>query len=1147
MKYLESVKLIQFFLYEEEEVRIKDITGIFGPAASGKSSLLDAVQLAIFGGNDTLSALNAKADDKNKSKRTLRSYCLGMLGENLFTRAVATSYITLVWRDSITNEPVTMGICISADKNIEKAEVDGRYILPGLELAMNDFIEIVNGERKPLAWKVFRARQLIRANTAGISDPFFTDAGRYIKAMLLVLRGSGAPPSFDSFKSAFRFAVKMNFNESIDNIVRNNVLENRPTQIVKFKQITDQIRQLSEEVKSTKAKVAEGEKVENAFMDASKFSARVTTWNGLGGEARSESMASKMDEATKAQGLAEDELESLNESLNEANQSLENANNQVKIHRDLRINHPKHQELGVAQGEINKTSEIKTRKFDALTQDLKDIQRILTNVENSPFLSDQSRSVKTVLLDLSNALNSVNDLNKDKLNGLLKRSQKIAQILYGKLTSVGRDLAPRLAEAENSLKSAQNALSRVGSGKAALDRNVARLLSEFTDYGVSAEPICDLIQITDPQWQPVIEAYLGRNVEALLVKQQADESKAFGLYRGLTGPRVVYGAKIVAASKQEYQKAEVGSVAELIIGDHPAAVAYLRKRFGNMMRANSDDEALSSKRTLTKDGMIVQHGEYDRVKPFSAEQLRIGGSSPQQVRSIEGGIEQLRRDINKLNAQFDELQSMQNGLSQLGSDATIRRLLAIFDEFDFARSALVSLSQRLNDSADEEYLRLVEMEKIWEAKVKELEPAKELLIGSEARAGSKVEQCITAKKVAILEWESAKNEALALTENPNYDREYAATQWDALVEKYADQYLQMIAHCSDQSNIANEAMKKAINKGSNALVVFRLTYKEQSATNNEDWRKDYAWMSNLLKTLRETTLANYEEQADIAFKAAQETFRTDVALILSDNLDILDKSMKRLNQVLNSCPVFSNNERYRFKRTVRPQVAGLLKFVQDIAVYGSNDDLLEGAGAIPEEFTRLLYDNITPGGAGTANVLDDYRAFFDFDIEITREDPISKDPTLIGTLSKRVGTGSGGEHRAPLYVIAGAALASAYRMDGGNNDGIRLMLIDEAFNQMDAGNTVATMRYLKELGLQILMASPGENLGTLTAFLDRYYDIYRDVEGNSIVLGGHDVLEETRELFREDLLEFNPELLNQEVLAVRAERAQSNLSSSATT
>gem|GEM_PF-6028552 len=49
---------------------------------------------------------------------------------------------------------------------------------------------------------------------------------------------------------------------------------------------------------------------------------------------------------------------------------------------------------------------------------------------------------------------------------------------------------------------------------------------------------------------------------------------------------------------------------------------------------------------------------------------------------------------------------------------------------------------------------------------------------------------------------------------------------------------------------------------------------------------------------------------------------------------------------------------------------------------------------------------------------------------------------------------------------------------------------------MDLGNIVATMRYFEALGLQVLMASTGDALGILTAFLDRYYDILRDAEKN---------------------------------------------------
>ena len=43
MKRLESVKLVQFLLYEQQEFRLAEITGLFGRNGSGKSSLLHLI------------------------------------------------------------------------------------------------------------------------------------------------------------------------------------------------------------------------------------------------------------------------------------------------------------------------------------------------------------------------------------------------------------------------------------------------------------------------------------------------------------------------------------------------------------------------------------------------------------------------------------------------------------------------------------------------------------------------------------------------------------------------------------------------------------------------------------------------------------------------------------------------------------------------------------------------------------------------------------------------------------------------------------------------------------------------------------------------------------------------------------------------
>ena len=57
---------------------------IVGRNGSGKSSALDAVQIAMMGANKNQMHFNAQADNKShQQSRTLRSYCLGQYGDTI--------------------------------------------------------------------------------------------------------------------------------------------------------------------------------------------------------------------------------------------------------------------------------------------------------------------------------------------------------------------------------------------------------------------------------------------------------------------------------------------------------------------------------------------------------------------------------------------------------------------------------------------------------------------------------------------------------------------------------------------------------------------------------------------------------------------------------------------------------------------------------------------------------------------------------------------------------------------------------------------------------------------------------------------------------------------------------------------------------
>jgi chromosome segregation protein len=1137
MKFLESVKLVQFFLYEQTEIRLREITGIFGPNGGGKSAFLDAVQIAMFGANARLVALNAQADDdKEKSTRSLRSYCLGQYGDSPEQRIrdYATTYITLIWRDSETNEPLSMGVCLSASSATEKHEVLGRYILRGAELSMGDHIEMVDGVERPRDWRTFHHQLNEHAKVTG-EDPSFPDSDRYIRAMLVALRGSGGVPMTESFTRAFRFALRMRFDKSVDQIVRYDVLEGRPTNIQRFKELTDSFKRLNEMVRHVEEKIASGEEVATAFDTALKESRKAASWQALAVQSEDADAFDTLQNLAKANDALEESLEAAKKSSSAQNALLDDARRDLNQARSLRDSHWAHKDHATAQTDFDNARIQLNNRHSELTQMTRSLSAILQSAADSELAKSYRDELRVSSSDIRQAVTNSDQLDEQSLEKSSRGALKTVSRLLSDLFSELRGVENTIQRNEEAQRNVDIALSRARSGKATVSPSVQTLQIELSDHGLSPIPICDLVRVKDPEWQPVIESYLGRHVEALLTSEQ-EEAEVFTRYRKLSGSRAIYGVKIAQCSKIKIGvPPQVGTVAALIEGDNAFAVAYLQRLLGELRCATSDADSLSGGRTLTIDGMLVGNGEFERIRPRPAAELKLGGSDTSRLTILNDEKKRLVREFEALTRQKGGITVLCDRLRSIpAGDSFIEQIHSAITRCQDAKNDLERFQARLKTSTDSEYERLRQRVQELEGKLPSLEHLTQDAQARVVELGVRLERGLADEKIASDKHEATSQQLSSSRSEIDFDRDYASDKWEELLSRHDTDYKAMVQHCLSQSRNAVTRRDNASRNGTGLLFSFQERYRESAGAEAAlDWRLAAKWIVDILDRLRSTELLEYKAQAQDAYLASQETFRTDVAIALNTNIEWLDESLKRLNRALNDCPAFTNGERYQFVRKVRPQLERLLNFVKDIAAHGPHGDLYGNPGEIPDDFLELLNDKVKPGAGSLRSPLDDYREFFEFDINILREDSINKTTKVIGHLSKRLGPGSGGEHRAPLYIIAGAALASAYRLDSRNRDGLRLILLDEAFNKMDMTNIIATMRYFEQIGLQVFMVSPGENQGTLTAFLHRYYDLLRDVENNVVRLEGHDVSEATRALFREDLPEFNPDLMEAEVAAVR--------------
>lgn len=1139
MKKLIRISVVQFFLYEAKDVDVGTNCGIFGANGSGKSSLLDAVQIVMLGANESRGstgvAFNAQADESNHNSRNIRSYCLGQYGDSAESRVrdTANTYITLVWQDTATKEVVSSGIAIFASHDREKAEVRGRYIIPAY-LSLDDHLELVNGKYQPREWGSFR--QMLSQRVPDEKEILFHDSERFVSAMLFRLRGARGLPRVDAYRQAFRFGLRMKFDKSVDDIVRQQVLETRPTNIKRFKDVLHTFQEMAALVRSVQAKLDDAELIEADFADAHRRNTHSISLSALAKDAELEAANEDVGAAEEAEGLAAEALETAISRRDEARSGVEAADVRARESAEARNRHSSHADSALLRESLTGAQGRHAEQRSQLHRTIAAIGKAIDAQIPGKLVADTAETTTLAFKEIHSLLASDKIGSRDAVEATVRRALRAAKRLSDEVIEEMQVVGRAQKAAGDELASAKENQDRIARGKPPLEGPPQELKRRLAHAGVEATPVCDLVRIDNPEWQPVMESYLGpSNMQALLV-DEADERKAFRVAREAK----VYGAKVVLPSKFSSRVSpRRGAVAELISGNSTAAVNYLRSKLGDTQRAETEDECFAHRSALTKDGMYLADGEMVRIKPTDPALFKIGPTSMTTRSSIAARIRELEDELEKLKDLYGKLLMLLNNLGPfVGTEQDkIQEVLANFDRVLKEAGDEADLTRRLEDLNTEEYRQLVQGAADAEAA---LAAAREKLLKAAGLVGAaqtaydqKIEETKRRREWAL----SQKELAEAARAAEGYDPDYASDQWDKLLARGLS-FRDMAADCVRRSERAKEDSRQKAASALQKLGGFLVKHNEFIPAGTQDeWRSARAWLAARVLVLNETGLREYKARMEDALSAAKSTFRNDVAVAMHEHLEWLKDTINRMNEALRLAPMFTNNERYQFRAQVRPAFASLLKFIKDVAQYGPTEDLLGGAGELPKEFEDLMREKTVVGAGAVKSPLDDYREFFDFDIEVLREDAASGTPKRIGWLSNRVGSGSGGEHRAPLYVIAGAALSSAYRMERGDDSGIRLLVIDEAFIKMDPRNIVATMRYFEELGLQVFMASTGDALGSLTAFLDRYYDIMRDAESNVVVLEGHDITAETREMFRSDLPEFNPELIQEEVRRQHQSRA----------
>lgn len=1118
MKMLERICLVQFFLYDAQSFEIGGHCAFLGPNGTGKTVLLDAVQIAMLGAHGNYIKLNAQKEGGGRD-RTIREYCLGAL-DGTFKRTNAQSYITLVFRDAETSEETSIGVAISASESSPKHEVDGMYIARGIGLELKDHLETIEGGEAPLRYTDFRHDLKVRGDKEKKTVLFENHAEKYIANMLLAL-GDRRRVDQKAFLSAFHKSVLLRNIESVDRFVRDFLIDARAinkqaaaTQIERFKH-------LARMVAETQQQIARLTALESAFdhvrADAERAAGYDVLASTLARDAALETFEELKDEvATLESQFSEGEIRTkeLANRVSSLEAEDQRANAAVQASEPLRAKAQAEEVLTALEGQAASAREPIERIIHAL-------ERALVALAAEPALAD-IRSAGAA------ALGEVTQAKKDLQERRYPEGHKLLGAALGRMPGFSSAIERLVDDAKKEADAAAELVKGMEARIRATHKHGVRLrvdtsraMERFEAIGIEAVPVCSKLRVTDPMWQAAIESYLGGHREALLVDEGRVDD-AVNLLLNLSGAERLPGARVVQAFQLKDRIGrhfDSSTVASMIDGSDPVAVAYIREQLGATVKVLTAAELRKQPRSMTADGGLSANYNTSTMRMLGPADFLLGKRfDPQDMAAIQRELTQQRNIANEAKTLYEKRLTIRQRLAEvLDTESRLTELRLAFGKIDILQEALARQHQQISA------IDLGEAAVLDQALVTvrhQLRLARDEQLKHQNTHGG-VSTLVRSKRDdrdrASETFKRAEERERTAKSHPDYRGQVVDDLAQRLHQNKPDVDAQtLIAECEKRASIARKAFDNKHVETMGAFRAFIDEYNYGLIDERSSWRKAAAFASEERKKLEDTTLGQRQKEAEEARKVAEQNFRTGVAVHIANAIADMRRTISEMNRILGDCPPFSHNERYKFHVSIVPTFEKLHGYIMSAARDADDMFLSEDSDASAQIMEMMQ----APGGRDSPpNPLDDFRLMFAFEVNIMDGE------RLKAKLSERVVTGSGGEFRTPFYIIAGAALAHAYQLDREGGSGAAIMLLDEAFNKIDPANSLSASRFLETLGLQLIMTAPEDAYGKLVPMTDRIYEMQR--YNDEIFSEATYIKPAARKLMTSDMVQEHPDLLDQ--------------------
>ena len=690
----------------------------------------------------------------------------------------------------------------------------------------------------------------------------------------------------------------------------------------------------------------------------------------------------------------------------------------------------------------------------------------------------------------------------DRLQKGIAELQKDAAALKKELDSDVRQLSRQVLEIEKEAASLRQGGKAYPKELEEARQLIRRRLQAQTGRPVQVEILADLLEIPDDTWRNAVEGYMGSN-KLLLIVEPAYVRQAMAVYEELDQNKY-YSAAVLDTEKVMAREHRVkkGALAEEVDCRQPHVRAYLDFLMGNVIKCADVDELREQAVGITSGCLLYQGYKLQRINPKQYTRFAYIGKEGRRrrIRQMEKEKRLLEEKLEPLKKQQEECAQVLalEGLSRpaeeyLGWAEDIRRLPEKQKEQKKLQKKLeelqrqdVSAWEQERDAAEEKCSRYKE----------ERDELMRLSAGIENRAGLFRQQHLE------LSGQLAEQEQL-FTRRPELEEKVQAylkekKQRGSLQYDSLRQYFQ-----GKETQAAGE-----LENAWSGLRGLRFEYLRQHPNRSFDpessENQDY---DQLLERLRYTDLETLYQKADEQAREAVELFKQDFVYKIRSAIKEAMERKRQLNQIIDRLDFGKDKYRFKFGKNKGPDGKYFDMFMaEDLEINPASlrpsvDHQMNLFAMTHEnhygELIQELISCFIPPDNATAEELEeakrnmvkyaDYRTYLSFDMEQI----IEGEETVKIPLSKMLKKNSGGEGQNPLYVALLASFAQAYHIDLSarrrRDPSIRLVVLDEAFSKMDAEKVASCMKLIRGFGFQAIISATNDKIQNYLESVDKTF------------------------------------------------------------